>query len=644
MPVATLADIQGIEARGADEAWPGNTYDMIRRGAGIAPDAPAITFFVSADRFADARRWSYAQLLARITQAANAFSTLGVEKDDVVAVVLPNLPESHFALWGAEAAGIAAVFNPMLEPATLASLIASVGAKLLVTGAPIPKFDLLERLTPELTRCPSLRHIVTVDITGYLPDATQAALRPHLQASAGRLDEAMAPLEVRRHDFAELVIAQPGTGLASGRTIASADRASMFCTGGTTGLPKIAIRSHGCEVANVRAIGQTFGGAIDRSSTFFCGLPLFHVNGVIVTGAFPFSIGAHVVIGTPEGYRGDGVIARFWEIVAHYRVNFFSAVPTLYSALMHTPVKGHDIASLRFGLCGAAPMPVEVFRAFERTTGLNILEGYGLTEACCVSSVNPPAGDRRVGSIGMRLPGQDMKAVVLDAGGGYVRDCEADEVGALIVAGPNVFDGYLSPDHNAGLWIDCGDGKRWLNTGDLGRQDVDGYFWLTGRKKELIIRGGHNIDPAMIEEPLHEHPEVQMVAVIGRPDAYAGELPVAYVQLKPLSKATADDLAAFARAKIGERAALPKFIRVVSQIPVTSVGKIFKPALKRMETEYAISAALCEAGQSKCQVTAVETVERGLVLKVTLLAGADELAVRHVLGTFSYPFYIEHAS
>ena len=329
--------------------------------------------------------------------------------------------------------------------------------------------------------------------------------------------------------------------------------------------------------------------------TLFCGLPLFHVNGVLVTGLLPFSRGAHVIIGTPQGYRGEGVIPRFWELVAHHRINFFSGVPTVYAALMQQPTAGHDLSSLEYGLCGAAPLPVELMRNFEESTGLTILEGYGLTEGTCVSTCNPPGGERRAGSIGLRLPWQPMKAVLLDDQGAYVRDCAIGEVGVLTISGPNAFVGYRDPDQNQGLWLDLHDGQRWLNTGDLGRQDAEGYFYLTGRKKELIIRGGHNIDPASIEEPLNRHPAVQLAAAVGRPDLHAGELPVAYVQLKPNATASEEELLAFVKDHIAERAAVPKAIRLTTAIPLTSVGKIFKPELRHREIADALQMALQEA-------------------------------------------------
>jgi fatty-acyl-CoA synthase len=419
------------------------------------------------------------------------------------------------------------------------------------------------------------------------------------------------------------------------------DESSYFCTGGTTGLPKIAMRSHGNEVANAWSTAQVLGDGIGPGKVVFCGLPLFHVNGVLVTGLLPFSRGAHVILGTPQGYRGDGVIQRFWEIVEHHRVNFFSGVPTLYASLLQVPVGMRDVRSLEYGLCGAAPMPVEVFRNFQEQTGIKILEGYGLTEATCVSSVNPPKGERRLGSIGLRVPGQKMKVVVLDDHGAYQRDCTIGEVGVLVVWGRNVFAGYRVPEQNRGLWIECGDGIRWLNTGDLARQDEEGYFWLTGRKKELIIRGGHNIDPLTIEAPLHRHPAVQIAAAVGRPDPHAGELPVAYVQLRAGETATEAELLAFLKAEIAERAALPRQVHIIDAMPLTAVGKIFKPALKHRETRDALSVALRDAGVAVSDLLVADERSRGLVVAVHLELPASDAAAREVLGRFPFPFTVD---
>jgi len=180
-------------------------------------------------------------------------------------------------------------------------------------------------------------------------------------------------------------------------------------------------------------------------------------------------------------------------------------------------------------------------------------------------------------------------------------------------------------------------GQCWLNTGDLGRQDDDGYFYLTGRRKELIIRGGHNIDPAVIEEPLHRHPAVLMAAAVGRPDAHAGEVPVAYVQLKPGADVPESELLSFARDHVGERAAVPKAIRVVPAMPLTAVGKIFKPELKLRETEDALTQALRAASIADVSVQARNEPDRGTVVEVSLAAQADRRLVQRVLGQFPLP-------
>ncbi len=644
-PVAAYADVLRIEEHGWPTNLPSSTYDAIRQGAAIDPDAPALSFFMSADKLGETEVWNYRDLLRRITQTANAFHELGLRKDDVIAFVLPNLPETHFTIWGGEATAIVAAFNPLLEARTLAALLTAAGAKALVTLAPFPGVDLWSRLQPELAGIDSLQHIVQVNLADRVQGPAKEMARQAQQGEVKKLHgdggvQAGLPAHVAVHDFWTIVDRQEGDRLCSDRQIAAEDVSSLFCTGGTTGLPKIAMRQHGAEVANAWSATAFLGDIIGPGKTLFCGLPLFHVNGVIVTGLVPFSKGAQVVLGTPQGYRGDGVVAGFWEIVEHFKINFFSGVPTLYAGLLLTPVGAHDISSLEYGLCGAAPMPVEIFRKFQEVTGLQILEGYGLTEAICVSSINPSQGERRIGSIGLRLPGQAMKAVMLDDEGHYSRDCAVDEVGLLAISGPNLFCGYLSAEHNEGLWLDCGDGRRWLNTGDLGRQDADGYFWLTGRKKELIIRGGHNIDPATIEEVLHQHPDVQLAAAIGRPDAYAGELPVAYVQLKQGSRTTEEELAEFARARIGERAAQPKFIRLIDRIPLTTVGKLFKPALKKREIKDAIADALWNAEIEFVEVSVVEEPGQGTRIGVDLTNAEDEDRARVVIGNFSYPFSI----
>lgn len=612
---------------------------MIREGAALSPRSPALSFFLTTEDHTSPEVYSYETLLARIHQTANAFHALGATKDTIIAYILPNVPEAHFVIWGGQAAGIVFAINPLLAPHTIAELLTVAKASMVVTLAPFPKIDLWHTLHDAIRQVASLRHVVLVDVAPHVRGVKRVVaralrrvemLRAHgLAGSSGAVGKPV-------HDYAALIARQPSDRLVSGRVIDAEDLSSFFCTGGTTGVPKIAMRCHRNEVNNAWSARQFLGAGMGAGKNVYCGLPLFHVNAVMATGLVPFSRGAHVVLGTPQGYRGPGVVKRFWEIVEHHRIHFFSGVPTLYSSLLEVPLAGRDVSSLEFGLCGAAPMPLQVMHDFQQRTGLRIVEGYGLTEATCVSSLNPPLAEPRVGSIGVRVPGQLMKTVMLDEHGIYLRECAVDEVGVIVVSGPNVFNGYLVPQQNVGLFFEQ-QGRRWLNTGDLGRCDADGYFSITGRKKELIIRGGHNIDPAAIEEPLHRHHAVHLAAAIGRPDAHAGELPVAYVQLKAGATATEADLLGYLRDSISEPAALPKQVRIVAEMPLTPIGKIWKPALRKLEIASALGAALEKA---KVVVEALEVVDdaaRGLLVKVR---AEDVSAAERVLGSYPIPFVV----
>ncbi|WGM45902.1 Long-chain-fatty-acid--CoA ligase [Brevundimonas sp. NIBR10] len=625
--VARLADIEALERTPLEaRQLPDSTYAMIARGAALAPRAPALSFFL---RTADHRRLTtltHTALLRDITRAANLFRGLGIGRGDVVAFLLPNLPETHLTIWGGEAAGIVLAINPMLDVDQIVSLLDAARARVLVTLAPTPGSDIWNKAAQAAARVETLTHILAVDVSAYAHGPARWLVRARAAGRPGRIGR----IEVR--DFRRELGKQQGDALAFPAPVAT-DIASYFCTGGTTGLPKIARRTHGSEVFDAWAMAL-FTDGFKPGATIFAGLPLFHVNGQLVTGLAAFGAGAHVLIGTPQGYRGEGVIPRFWELVEHHSLSAFSGVPTVYAALGQQPVAGRDLSSLSFALCGAAPMPLQLFDAFRTQTGLDILEGYGLTEGACTSSINPPGGDKRIGSIGLRLPYQDMRVVVLDEAGRFVRDAAPEETGVLAIHGPNVFAGYLDPSHEAGLWIER-QGRRWLNTGDLARQDADGYFWLTGRKKELIIRGGHNIDPKAIEDALMRHPAVALAAAVARPDPHAGEVPVAYVQLRPGQSADVEDLLAFARETIPERAAHPKTITIIDALPLTAVGKIFKPDLNAREIESVVRAEACEAAADLVSVAVTQDARRGLTATIEARSQADELRSR--LAAYAFP-------
>ncbi len=547
--IRNQADIEKIERLPVQERCPEtSTYALIERGAAIDPDAIALHFMTSGEAWDQPQEITFAQLLARVRQTANLFTDLGVGPDDVVTYLLPNLPQTHFVLWGAEAAGIANPINPLLEAETIRDICNAAGTKVLVALGEMPGTDIWHKVETIHDKIPSLEKIVRV---------------------MGPSDEAKGII-----GFEEAVAAYPTDRLTSGRVFNREDIASLYHTGGTTGTPKLARRTHFNEI--VLASNIVLAAELSAEETVLCGLPLFHCNGTCITGLAPFSVGAGVVLLSPSGYRDQGVILNFFKIVERYKPVFFSTVPTVLGVLLNVPKADADISSLRYVICGAAPLSVELFNRFEAYSGMKIMEGYGLTEVACASAVNPRDGERKIGSIGLPLPYNEIKVAILDSDGAYLRDAKNDEIGVIAVKGPCVFSGYVEEAHNQDIWIE----DEWFNTGDLGRRDSEGYLWLTGRRKELIIRGGHNIDPATIEEALYQMEAVQTAAAVGRPDAYAGEVPVAYVQLKPGANTTEDELLAGARERIGERAAIPKAIHIIDEIPLTAVGKVFKPALR----------------------------------------------------------------
>jgi fatty-acyl-CoA synthase len=368
--------------------------------------------------------------------------------------------------------------------------------------------------------------------------------------------------------------------------------------------------------------------ALQPGEAVMVGLPLFHCNGTCITGLLPFSLGGNVVILSPSGYRDPAIMKNFYKIVERFRPVFFSCVPTVLSVLLDLPVGGADISSLRYLICGAAPLSVELFKRFEEHSGMKILEGYGLTESTCASCVNPKDGERKIGSVGIRLPYQQVKVAIADGDGNYVRDAGTNEIGVVCIAGPTVFKGYVEDIHNRGIWIREG----WFNTGDMGRLDEDGFLWLTGRSKELIIRGGHNIDPASIEEPLYRMQGIKMAAAVGRPDAHAGEVPVAYVEVAEDSGLNPGDILAWAREHVGERAAVPKDIYIVDKIPLTAVGKIFKPRLRWDATRRAYEQELAALGDlaRSVEVSVAEDKVHGTkaTIRIKAARGADPEAIR----------------
>ncbi|HEV8560499.1 MAG TPA: acyl-CoA synthetase [Actinophytocola sp.] len=590
---------------------PRSTYQLLLDAADAWPDAVATQWIPDPARYTDCLTWTYAELAGRVTRIANALTALGVRRADAVTLCGANTSTLYAATLAAQAVGIAAPVNPVLSAEHLTQLMRRTGSRVVVAAGPELDKARWERLLA-VCKAVGVRAVLVLR-----PDAATGA-PPPLPADTGML---VAYLD-------DVAAAQPADRLVGAQPPAADDLAAFVHTGGTTGAPKVAAHTHANQVACARGIALATG--LAPGEAMLGGLPLFHVNALLVTGLAPMFGGQRVVWPGPAGYRNPDLYARFWKIVEYYRIAAMSAVPTVYATLSRVPVDA-DISSLRLPVVGASPLPPSVREDFAAHTGRRLLEGYGLTEATCATTFTPP-GEERIGSVGCVLPGQQIKTVHIGADGSWT-DRAPGEVGVLAIGGPAVFAGYVTDPAAGGPRVSRAgvvhDG--WLNTGDLGSVDRDGYVYLTGRAKDLIIRGGHNIDPRVIEDGLLRHPAVRAAAAVGRPDRHSGEVPVAYVVPADPDRFNEDELHAWATAAIGEPAARPKRIHPVPAIPTTAVGKQYKPALVADAAARAVSDALADAGIPVRSVTADHRNGR-LVVTVT---GADPEQVREAVAGFA---------
>jgi fatty-acyl-CoA synthase len=616
---ASRGDVAAIEAQAP---WPvpdlpASIYALLSQTKAAHGPRPAISFQLMSDPKAPAKTLSWNALHARVTQAANLFRALGVGERDVVAYVLPNSLETAVTLLAGATAGIVNPINPLLDPAQIAAILRETGAKVVVTLRPFPKTDVPQKVAAAVAMAPNVTTVLEVDLLGYLtpPKSWIVPLIRPKNRPKHRARVLDFNAECDKHPSSRLTFADR-----------SADHiAAYFHTGGTTGMPK---------VAQHMASGMIYNGWLGKRLLFketdvvICPLPLFHVFAAYPIMMSALTSGFHAVFPTPAGYRGDGVFDNFWKLIERWGVTYMVTVPTALAALMQRPVNA-DVSTLRGAFSGSAPLPIELFNRFEAATGVQIVEGYGLTEATCLVSINPPEGGKKIGSVGLVFPHASVRIMAFE--GDDPRECAADEVGEICVASPGVNVGatYTEADKNADLFV-----GPYLRTGDLGRIDSEGYLFITGRAKDLIIRGGHNIDPALIEEALMRHDQIAFVGAIGQPDLHAGEVPCAYIELVKGATITADDLTAYAQNQITERAALPKYLEIIPEMPKTGVGKTFKPDLRRMAISRVYNAALQEAGVKAHVSAVIEDKSRGLVAQIACDAAITDAQIAAVLGAY----------
>jgi fatty-acyl-CoA synthase len=584
-PLLTLSDVERFEAEmPLHDRLPGDSvYDVFVRAAEIHGNRIALTMLMTGEEDEQPRRVSYAELLELVRQTANLFKSLGSERPGV-AFMLPTLIETHAVLWGAETAGYAVPINFLLQPDHIRGLLEASGAKVLVTFGPHPQLDIWEK---------------SLELKRQMPDLTVVRIAaPGTPPVDGVIDFFNA---VSNQPADRLTFENPGRGL---------DVAAYFHTGGTTGVPKLAAHTHNGQLTAAYGCAALMN--LEPSDVVTGTLPMFHVAGTILLGISTFIAGTEVVLMSPSGLRNPAMVANFWRICERYGVTVAGGVPTSIGAIALVPVDGADISSLRSGLTGASSLPVSVREQFETITGIQLKEILGMTEASGLISCNPFKSQGGAGSVGLRLPYTMVTVRRLEDNGSLGELCDVGEIGVLTIAGPTVSPGYRNAKQNQGTF---GDGE--LNSGDLAYTDSEGRIYIAGRSKDLIIRSGHNIDPLMIENTLQHHPAVAVAAAVGMPDVYAGELPICYVQLLPNTTTTEEELRAFAETEISERPAWPKHIHIVDSIPVTAVGKIFKPTLRRNAVKRVVDTILAN-NKLAGDVTVTVGGPRGMRVNVKL--------------------------
>lgn len=545
------ADIREVERSSPDSLFCGRTlYECIRASAQLAPSKPAIQHLLSADVGVAPRSLSYAELLDGIERSANLFRSIAGAERSAVSIILPMMPEALVAAWGAATAGIANPINPYLEIRQVAAIMNAARSTALLTSTNKYGPGAWDRLEELKALVPTLRRVLFVD-------------------SANAAD-----------DFATAMSEQPA-GLSFEPGTDPHAEAVYLPTGGTTAAPKLVRMTHRGQLL----AAWTMGGLAGSSTEGVVGhaMPNFHVGGAVIISLRAILFGQTVLTLTTDGFRNPGVVKNFWDIARKYRMTSLISTPATAAAILALPPEvtseGHCIQSFN---AGGSTIPVELLRGFHKRYGVWLRELWGMSEIHGAVSSHPGQdSEPTAGSVGVHLPWHPVKTIEVDAQNRFVRECAPGERGVLIIGGPGVTPGYVDAALDAEFFVkNMPDGQRWANTGDLGTVDESGHIWLFGRAKDVIIRGGHNIDPRMIEEVLVCHPAVQVAAAVGKPDAAKGEMPIAYVQLKEGHSVTPAELIALCKDKVQERAGVPVEIHVIPAMPMTAVGKINKPTLR----------------------------------------------------------------
>ena len=502
---------------------------MLETVAEEQPDTVYLYFYDDVVTFRDFDR--------QVNRFAGALARQGVRRGDIVHILMGNHPLTLVACMAAVKLGAVAgpINNLWQAPEVEYLLNDSRGRLLVVDETYVPMISGLRKSCP------------------YLSVVIENSAEP----SVGHLS---MPALMEAHDPTS----------APPVSIAPDEMAFLFYTSGTTGHPKGSLLTHSGTLYCIEGLRTAMEQEDDEEEEpiMLIFLPLFHVNAMM-------SMVSVIYRGISATLRQMFSAGEFGEVVERYKPHFFSAVPAIYNILLQLKdqIFEHDISSLKYGICGAAPMPVALFTEFEQTFGFEIIEGYGLTEGTVASTMNPREGVRKIGSIGKALPGQEVR--IMDEEGGLL---ETGEVGEIVVRGRNVMRGYLrKPLETAETLAD-----GWLHTGDMGYVDSDGYFFIVDRKKDMIIRGGENVYPIEVEDALFKHPQVMEAAVIGIADDVMGEEVKAFIVPYPRQEIDLDNVRAFCEENLA-RFKVPKVFEVIDALPKNVIGKTLRKELREME-------------------------------------------------------------
>ena len=520
--------------------------EVLKQSAKDFPDNPAIIYF--------GKRISYRELDEMVDRFAAALQDLGVKKGDRVGIQLPNIPQFVIAFYGALRAGaICVTCSPLYKARELEHQLNDAGAETLVV------MDTLYPIVQEIRERSKLRNVIATSPRDYLPPLLRT-LSPLKGVKSYKCPGAIDFLSIMKHEpNPKPVLVKPD------------ELALLQYTGGTTGVPKGAMITHRNLIVNAAQceVELPMRRGIDVNVT---ALPLFHIFGMTCAMNAPVLTGTTMLM-IPDPRDPKGIL----NTISKYKATTFCSVPTMYIALINTPdIKKYDLSTVRACMSGAAPLPVEIQKKFEQLTGGRLVEGYGLTESSPVSHVNPLDDPKknRPGSIGIPVPDTEAKIVDLETG---TKDLKPNEVGELVINGPQVMQGYWNQPDETKNTLRGG----WLYTGDIAKMDEDGYFYIVDRKKDMIDVSGLKVWPREVEEVLYEHPAVNEAAVVGVADAYRGETVKAYVTLKPgyQGKVTEEDIIKFCKDKIATYKA-PRLVEFRDSLPKTLVGKILRRTLK----------------------------------------------------------------